>query len=192
MPLADRDFVSPPEIIGVTTSFFDGQIELDPASSDTANQLVCANKYFTHDHNGLKQTWKAKNIYLYPPRDFLFSSEQPTDTNVFFKKRRFVKSAQRIWLEECLKKYRKNEFDEAIVFLTSTEVALLVTQRLDIDMPICILNKRPELYIDAPGLPKLLNTKCFGFIFYFPRLINPKNRITEFIDLYSDLGRVYC
>jgi len=42
------------------------------------------------------------------------------------------------------------------VFLTSTEVALLVTQKLDIDMPICILNKRPELYIDTPGLPKLV------------------------------------
>lgn len=191
MPLANQDFVSPPEVIGVTTAFFNGQIELDPASSDTANSMVCANKYFTHDHNGLKQEWKAKNIYLYPPRDFLFLSEQPAETNIFFRKRRFVKSAQRVWLEECLRRYRKNEFDEGIVFLTSAEVALLVTQKLDIDMPICILSKRPELYIDMPGLPKLTNTKCLGFILYFPCLLNPLKRIQEFNELYSDLGRVY-
>lgn len=191
MPLANKDFVSPPEVIGATTAFFDGQIELDPASSDTANELVCADKYFTHVENGLKQAWKSKNVYLYPPRDFLFSSEQPNETALFSKKRRFVKSAQRVWLEECVKKYRKNEFDEAIVFLTSTEVALLVTQKLKIDMPMCVLSKRPELYIDKPGLPKLTNTKCFGFILYFPRLINPVSRISDFIDLYSTIGRIY-
>ena len=61
---ATIDFVSPPDLIGVTTSFLGGEIDLDPASSDAANTLVNANRYFTPEHNGLRQKWKAKNVYL--------------------------------------------------------------------------------------------------------------------------------
>lgn len=192
MPLANVDFVSPPEVVGTATSFFGGQIELDPASSDHANQLICADKYFTYEHNGLKQDWKAKNVYLYPPRDVLFGHEQPEDHRLFRRNKRFVKSAQRVWLEECLCRYRKNEFDEALMFLTSSEVALLVTQKLNIDMPLCILSQRPELHVDEPGLPRQGNAKCLGFILYFPRLHNPEKRVEDFHDLFSNIGRVYC
>ena len=192
MPLAAIDFVSPSEVIGVTTSFFNGSIDLDPASSTEANTLIAANKYFTVEHNGLNQIWKARNIYLYPPRDFLLSDEQPKEHLLFTRRRRFQKSAQRVWLEEALRRYRKAEFDEGIIFLTSSQVALLVTQTLNIDLPICILKKHPELHLDSPGLPKLTNTRCLGFLLYLPSPFNTEERIREFIDLYSPLGRVYC
>jgi len=192
MPLAAIDFVSPPEVIGVTASFFNGSIDLDPASSTEANTLVGANKYFTVEHNGLNQTWKAKNVYLYPPRDFLLSDEQPKEHLLFTRRRRFQKSAQRVWLEEALRRYRKAEFDEGIIFLTSSQVALLVTQTLNIDLPICILKKHPELYLDSPGLPKLSNTRCLGFVLYLPSPFNTEERIGDFVNLYSPLGRVYC
>jgi hypothetical protein len=192
MPLAQTDFVSPPELIGLTTSFFGGEIQMDPASSKEANTLVSANKFFTKEDDGLRQTWKAENVYLYPPRDFLNDEEQPKDPYIFRKKKRFQRSAQRIWLETCLRKYRKNEFDEAIVFLTSSEVALLTTQKIGLDLPLCIAKERPELSIDAPGLPKLTRTRCFGFIYYFPSSLNTDKRIGEFIEIYSSFGRVFC
>lgn len=191
MPLASVDFVSPPDVVAVTTAFFDGEICLDPASSDNANKLIGASKFFTYEHNGLKQDWRSKNVYLFPPRDVLLSSEQPEDINLFRRRKRFQKSAQRVWLEECKRKYLKQEFDEAIVFLTSTEVALLVTQRLDIDFPLCILKEKPELYIDSPELKKLTNTRCLGFVYYFPSALNTERRIYEFSNLYSNLGRVF-
>jgi hypothetical protein len=192
VPLANVDFVSPPEVIGTVTSFFGGEIGLDPCSSEFANTMVCANRYFSWEQNGLKQQWKSKNVYIYPPRDFLTPGEQPPDSVLFRKKRRFTKSAQRIWLEECVRRYQRNEFDEAIIFLTSTEVALLVTQKLNIDFPICILKERPDLYLDEPGLPKLGPTKCFGFILYLPKLINPQKAVFEFREVFSNIGRVYC
>ena len=192
MPLAQIDFVSPPELIGITTSFFGGQIDLDPASSEVANTLISADKFFTQNDDGIKQTWKAKSLYLYPPRDFLNNDEQPKDPYIFKKRKRFQRSAQRVWLETCLRKYRKNEFDEAIVFLTSSEVALLTTQKIGLDLPLCIAKERPELLIDAPGLPKLGRTRCFGFVYYFPSSNNTEKRIGEFIDLYSSFGRVFC
>jgi hypothetical protein len=191
MPQADFDFVSPPEVIGTVTSFFNGQIELDPASSHAANTLVNASKYFTPAENGLKQKWKAKNVYLYPPREFLTSTEQPEDTMLFRRKRRFQKSAQRVWLEECYRRYMRKEFNEAIVFLTSSEVALLTTQALKIDFPLCILKTRPALLIDDPDLNKVKNSRCYGFIYYFPDFENINERVYRFNESFSELGRVY-
>jgi len=191
MPLASFDFISPPEVIATTTSFFDGEICLDPASSVSANKLVCATKFFTYEDSGLKQDWKAKNVYLYPPRDVLVGAEQPPDYFLFRKKKRFQKSAQRVWLEECKRRYLKQEFDEAIVFLTSTEVALITTQKLEIDFPLCILREKPALYVDSPDLNRLKNTRCLGFIYYFPSAVNTEKRIYEFSNLYSNLGRVF-
>lgn len=192
MPLSEIDFVSPADVVGVTTAFFSGRIDLDPASSEHANQLVGARRFFTPKENGLNQIWKAKSVFLYPPRDVLISAEQPREVLLFRKRRRFQKSAQRVWLEETLRRYRKGEFEEAIVFLTSSQVALLVTQRLNLDLPMCILKEHPKLHIDAPGLPELKNTRCLGFILYFPSPFNTEDRVMDFFNVYSQLGRVYC
>lgn len=191
MPLSNFDFVSPSDVIGVTTAFFNGQIDLDPASSLSANSLIQAERIFTKDEKGLFQDWRAKNIYLYPPKDLLTTREQPESTVLFTKRRKFQKSQQRVWLEETRRKYLKQEFDEAIVFLTSTDVALRVTQKINIDLPMCIMKELPKLHIDEPGLPKLNSQRCMGFILYFPDPRNYDKRISEFIELYSLLGRVY-
>ena len=191
MPLAQTDFISPPDVIGVTTSFFNGEIGLDPATSLVANNLVSASKFFTKEDNGLTQPWKSQSVYLYPPRDLLSDDEQPRDPYLFKKRKRFQRSAQRIWLETCLEKYRKNEFEEAIVFLTSSEVALLTTQKIGLDLPLCNCKERPELFIDEPGMPPLGRTRCFGFIYYFPASINTETRMGDFINAYSELGRIY-
>lgn len=191
MPLASSDFVSPPNVVGTVTAFFDGKIDLDPASSDTANTFVGADKYFTPKHNGLNVNWQADSVYLYPPRDVLHGSEQPPNKHLYRKARRFKKSAQRIWLEESLVKYKKQEFNEAIIFLTSAEVALLVTQKLDIDFPLCIMNEHPQLRKDTENFEEVKNTKCFGFIYYLPSMTNTDKRICEFYQLFSNVGRVY-
>lgn len=191
MPLAEIDFVSPPNLVAVTTSFFGGQIDLDPASSEEANVLINAYRFFTQVDNGLNQIWKAQSVYLYPPRDFLLFNEQPPDHVLFKRKRRFQKSAQRVWLEEIMRKYKRAEFEEAIIFLTSSEVALLVTQKLKIDLPMCIMKEHPQLLLDEPGLPKLTNTRCLGFVLYLPSPTNTEQRIMDFTTQFSILGRVY-
>lgn len=185
------DYVSPPDVIGTTTAFFSGSIDLDPASSDLANTIVDAARYFTFLENGLTQEWRAKTVYLYPPRDFLEHNDQPKDTRLFVKKTRFKKSAQRVWLELALRKYNKQEYDEAIIFLTSTEVALITTQKLGIDLPICVLKERPRLICEENGLPKLQSVKCHGFILYVPAFYNTEKRMYEFKETFSNLGRVY-
>lgn len=44
-----------------------GGLDLDPASSDIANQTVRASRYYTKEQDGLKQDWTCKSMWLNPP-----------------------------------------------------------------------------------------------------------------------------
>ena len=186
---SDNDFISPPELAATTAAFFGGSIDLDPASSEVANSIIQADRFFTWRENGLIQSWKAGNVYLYPPRNVLTGDEQPKDTRLFTKLLRFKKSAQRVWLEHCYQKWIRNEFEQAIIFLTSAEVALLVTQKIGFDFPFCILSERPKLIRETDLKP--VKAKVFGFLYYLPPQLNYEKSIRNFSEHYSNLGRVY-
>lgn len=55
-----------PEIYIESARFVMSKIDLDPASSDVANETVKATNYYTEETNGLKQKWNG-NIWLNPP-----------------------------------------------------------------------------------------------------------------------------
>ena len=186
---SENDFISPPELIATTAAFFGGSIDLDPASSESANSVVQADRFFTWKENGLNQPWKADSVFLYPPKNTLSGAEQPKDTRLFRKNLRFKKSAQRVWLELCYNKWLRNEFGQGIIFLTSSEVALLVTQKIGFDFPLCILSERPRLLHEQTLKP--VQAKVFGFIYYLPSQLNYENSIRSFSEHYSNLGRVY-
>ena len=186
---SENDYISPPELVATTAAFFGGSIDLDPASSESANSVVQADRFFTWKENGLNQPWKADSVFLYPPKSTLNGAEQPKDTRLFRKNLRFKKSAQRVWLELAYNKWLRNEFGQGIIFLTSSEVALLVTQKIGFDFPLCILSERPKLLHEQTLKP--VQAKVFGFIYYLPSQLNYENSIRSFSEHYSNLGRVY-
>ena len=186
---SENDFISPPELVAVTAAFFGGSIDLDPASSESANSIIQADRFFTWKENGLNQPWKADSVFLYPPKSTLNGAEQPKDTRLFRKNLRFKKSAQRVWLELCYNKWLRNEFGQGILFLTSSEVALLVTQKIGFDFPLCILSERPKLLHEQTLKP--VQAKVFGFVYYLPSQLNYENSIRSFSEHYSNLGRLY-
>ena len=53
MVLASFDYISPPDLIAVTSAFLGGEIFLDPASNERANTIVQATRYFNWKDNGL-------------------------------------------------------------------------------------------------------------------------------------------
>jgi hypothetical protein len=186
---SENDFISPPELVATTAAFFGGSIDLDPASSESANSVVQADRFFTWKENGLNQPWKADSVFLYPPKSTLNGAEQPKDTRLFRKNLRFKKSAQRVWLELAYNKWLRNEFGQGIIFLTSSEVALLVTQKIGFDFPLCILSERPKLLHEQTLKP--VQAKVFGFVYYLPSQLNYENSIRSFSEHYSNLGRLY-
>lgn len=63
--LARAEWYSPREIVEAARATL-GEIDLDPASCEQANQIVQARKFYTVREDGLSQPWSGK-IWLNPP-----------------------------------------------------------------------------------------------------------------------------
>jgi hypothetical protein len=61
----EQEWYTPPEYIEAARLAM-GSIDCDPASSDIANQTVCATVYYTKQQDGLSQVWNG-NVWLNPP-----------------------------------------------------------------------------------------------------------------------------
>jgi len=60
-----NEWYTPPEYADAAREVM-GSIDLDPASSEIANRLIRAKKYFTKEDDGLSKTWFG-NIFVNPP-----------------------------------------------------------------------------------------------------------------------------
>ncbi len=76
-----------------------GGIDLDPASSAQANQIVKANAFFDEAANGLAQGWTGR-IFLNPP----YGKQGGT-------------SSQEIWTRKLIEEYRAGNVEQAIALV---------------------------------------------------------------------------
>ena len=64
-----QDYITPVWILDVVREVFDGDIDLDVASSAQANTVVKAKRYFTAEDDALSTgvQWKGNNVWMNPP-----------------------------------------------------------------------------------------------------------------------------
>jgi hypothetical protein len=60
------ELYTPAPVIQAVKKTFGGKIDLDPASSDLAQTIVQAKKYYSVEDDGLQQEWHGK-VFLNPP-----------------------------------------------------------------------------------------------------------------------------
>jgi len=62
----ENEWYTPEEYIETVREFLGG-IDLDPASSEVAQKVVQAARFFTVQDNGLEKEWAARGVWLNPP-----------------------------------------------------------------------------------------------------------------------------
>jgi len=115
----DNEWYTPPEYIEAARGAMGG-IDLDPASSDTANEVVQASHFYTQNDNGLTKQWAGK-VWLNPPY------AQPHIAH---------------FAEAVAEKYERGEIEAACVLVNNATETDWCQRMLQSSAAICLLNGR--------------------------------------------------
>ena len=135
-----------------------GGIDLDPASTPSANGIVKADKFYTVEDDGLKHPWYGR-VWLNPPY------KQPLV-------RRFTEAA--------IQKYRAGEIAQAIILVNNGTETRSLQGLFKAASAVCFPKGRIR-FLDTDGNP--VKTPLQGqAVFYFG------HSVSHFIGVFSDLG----
>lgn len=136
------EWYTPPQYIEAARDVM-GSIDLDPASSDIANSIVKASKYYTKEDDGLSHEWHG-NVWLNPPYC------QPE-----IKQFSFAVS----------EKYRTGEMQQAIVLVNNATETAWFQEIMSAASAICFVKGRIK-YLDKTGEPvnSPLQGQCFLYL----------------------------
>jgi|19_taG_2_1085344.scaffolds.fasta_scaffold31113_3 phage N-6-adenine-methyltransferase len=153
------DWYTPEYIIDMVRQVM--PIELDPASSDSANKIVKSKRYFTEANDGLLKNWKGK-VYMNPPYS-----------------RGWVKK----FMEKLCYEYKAGFVDEAIALLNNGTETGWFQDSAKLSSAICFPKGRIRY------LSKDLNSSNGPLqgqvIFYFGK------NYKKFIKVFQELGECF-
>ncbi len=124
------EYYSPSNIIEAARLTM-GSIDLDPASSEQANKIVKAGRFYTEQDNGLAQPWHAKTVWMNHP---------------------FGRVQNRIWIKQLVMSYENRNVSQAccITYACTSEKWF---QPL-FDYPMCFLSPRTNYYLPDGSILK--------------------------------------
>ena len=156
----ENEWYTPGRFIEAARSVM-GNIDLDPASSELANETVRATSYFTIEDNGLILEWFG-NVWMNPP----YSQPQITQ-----------------FTELLSDKFDSGEIEQACVLVNNATETGWFQRMLESCNSICLLKSRVK-FIDKQGNPT--GAPLQGqIILYFG------NNKDKFEIVFSELGKVF-
>lgn len=103
-----------------------GDIDIDPASCELANQVIRATCYYTKEDNGLMQSWQGR-VWLNPPYG--------VDSGV---------SNQEVWSRQLIERYKAGLVSEAVLLVNANTEAKWFQPLYE--YLICFTNHRIRFY----------------------------------------------
>lgn len=157
---ANNEWYTPPAVIVMANEVMGG-IDLDPASSDAANEFVKARRYFTAEDNGLVHAWTGR-VWMNPP---------------------YAKGHVDKFVEKLTKHYRDGDISQAIVLVNNATDAGWFNLLAEQSAAICFTRGRIK-FLNAEGEPE--NSPLQGqALLYFG------DREVQFIGAFSRLGNCW-
>jgi len=136
------------------------EIDVDPASSKTANRIVGAKKFYTEEDDGLKQKW-AGRVWMNPP----YSQPLVTEfCNLFTEK------------------YISGEITEGCVLVNNATETKFYQNMMNHCMAICFIKGRVK-FVDANG-------ESTGAPLQGQTILYFGDFAVSFADIFSGIGRV--
>lgn len=171
MPQKNNEWYTPARYIEAARIVLDG-IDLDPASSSTANETVKALRYFTKEEDGLVQEWKARSIWLNPPYERDMTRQGP------------ARSTIGKWVHKLIAEYQSGNVKQAIFLGTARTDASWF--QLLFEYPVCFPDHK--VFFDCLVRTQLWNGKashihgtCFVYLGMEQR---------KFISHFAKFGRI--
>ncbi len=199
---ATNELYTPPNIADASTIALGGEISLDPASNDEANEVIGARAWMPAD--GLRKRW-WETVFLNPPGGVLDAKTfepTPRDENGRQKMGGTISSVA-VWWFKLLDEYRAGHVSAAVFLVFRLDV-LQTIQRLSKRhfgnsyepphaYPGCIFEKRPKYW--PPGTPPELRGKVgrpthAGAVFFLPPKWQGARAVKRFDRAFSPLGLV--
>ena len=125
----NSEWYTPPEYIEAAKRLM-GSIEVDPASSDKANEIVGADIYYTKENDGLSKKWYG-NVWMNPPYS------QPTVS---------------AFCNQFVENYRAGEITQGCVFVNNATETAFMQNMLSVCAAICLVRGRVA-FLDPEGNP---------------------------------------
>lgn len=102
---------------------FLGGVDLDPSSTEQANKIIKAKKFYTKNEDALSKRWRARTCYLNPPFGSVGS-----------------KSVQNTFLKKLIDHYNKGDIMEGLALIKAS-VGYRWFKKC-YSLPVCFLYKR--------------------------------------------------
>lgn len=178
---ASVEWFTPPPIVESARATMGG-IDLDPASSSRANEIVRASRFFTKHDDGLTKLWRADRVFLNPPGGI--------DPDRESKQRRWWFALSKAWA---------HGFVEQAIFVCFSVELLQTTQAWPIpgptplDFPLCFPASRVKYWrIRRRGLePGKCPPHASCVVYLPPRAARERAlRVGIFAEAFAPHGRV--